>query len=195
MARMTTLDSDSLLKHGVTMIALGTAVSALGSLMARPIHEQLGYVLAAMLLGAGLLYALRTQGLRGMRELPRRLITAYIAIGLLMVCYMAASAIQGGSLEMRLVGLLAGLLALFWASRYLALATTLQALSPQAIGMCAVAAANSAFGVILATRTEPNRLGVVSMAGCYVILLGLQVYMTAVLLHREVMRERAVERS
>lgn len=193
MPRTTRLDSDSLLKHGVLMIALGTAVSGLGSLMAKPIHEQLGYVLAAMLLAAGLLFALRTQGLWGMRGLPRRVITAYIAIGLLMVCYMAFSAIQEGSLEMPLVGLLAGLLALCWASRYLTLASSFQTYSPQAIGLCAVAAANSAFGVILATRTGLNKLGVVTMSGCYVIVLGLQVYMTAVLLHREVMRERAVE--
>jgi hypothetical protein len=194
MASTARLESDSLLKHGVLMIVLGTAICGLGSLMVRPIHEQLGYVGAAMLLSAELLISLLTMGLRGIGRLPRRVTTAYIAIGLLMVCYVAISAVQGGSFEMPLVGLLGGLVALYWASRYIALASSFPAYSPQAIGLCALAAANSSFGVILATRTGLGKMGVVTMAGCYLILLGVQIYLTAVVLHREGFRERAFER-
>lgn len=190
----TRLDSDSLLKHGVLMIALGTATCALGSVMARPAHQQLGYVVAAMLLGAGLLFALLRLEFRGTRALPRRVTAAYIATGLLMVCYVAYSTVQGGLLDTPLVGLLAGLIGLYWSSRYMALASTFKALSPQAIGLCALAAANSSMGVILATRTGLSKLGVVTMAGCYVILLGVQVYLAAVVLYREVMRENVLER-
>ena len=194
MLRTTRPGSDSLLKHGVLMIALGTAVCGLGSLMAKPIHQQLGYVLAAIFLGAGLLFALLVPGHRVMRGLPRLVTAAYVAIGLLMVCYVAFSAIQGGSLEMPVVGLLAGLLALYWASRYITLACSFQAYSPQAIGLSALAAANSSFGVILATRIGLSKLGIVTLAGCYIIILGVQIYLTAVALHREVMREGTIER-
>jgi hypothetical protein len=194
MPRTTKFDTDSLLKHGVLMIALGTVVSALGSVMAAPIHEQLGFVLAAMLLGAGLLVALLTMGFRGMRALPRPVTAAYMAAGLLMVCYAAYSAIQGESLEIPLVGLLAGLIGLHWASSFLALASTYKGFSPQAIGLCALAAANSSLGVILATRIGISKLGAVTMAGCYVIFLGVQVYLAAVVLYREVMREGVFER-
>jgi len=176
------------------MIALGTSVCALGSLMVRPAHEQLGYVFAAMILGAGLLTALLSPGIRGMRILSRGVTAAFIAIGLLMVCYATFSTIQGGSQEMPLVGLLACLLGLYWASRYIAFASAFSARSPQAIGLCALAAANSSLGVILATRTGVSKLGVVTMAGCYVIVLGVQVYLAAVVLYREFMRESMLGR-
>ena len=83
MKRLANVESDSLLKHGVVMIVLGTAVCALGSLMAKPIHEELGYVVAGTAIGAYLLIALLSSGLRA----SRRIATAYIAVGSVMVCY------------------------------------------------------------------------------------------------------------
>jgi len=194
MPRPARLDPDSLLKHGILMIALGTAVCALGSVMAKPIREQTGYFSAALLLSAGLVAATLTPGLRGIQALPRRLAVAYVAVGLLMVCYVAGSAFRAGLLEMSLVGLLAAFLAAYWASRYITLASTFQPYSAKAIGLCALAAANSSLGIVLATQTGLSRLGIVTMAGCYVIALGVQTYLTAVLLHRELMREAAFDR-
>ena len=190
----TMLDSDSLLEHGVLMIGVGALVCASGSMMAAPVYEQLGYILAATFLGAGLLVSFLTMGFREMRALPRPVAAAYIAIGMLMVCYGIYSAMQGGSPQIPLVGLLAGLIGLNWVSRCIALASTFKAFSSQAIGRYALAAANSSLGVILATRIGTTRLGAVMMAGCYVILVGVQVYLAAVVLYREVMRENAVER-
>ena len=162
--------------------------------MARPVREHAGYLIAALLLSAGLMAAILTPRLRAVRRLSRRVAAAYVAVGLLMVCYVAISTFQAGSLETTLVGLLAALLALYWASRFITLASTFPPRSPQAIGLCALAAANSSFGVILATRTGLSRLGIVTMAGCYVILLGVQVYLSAIVLYREVMHESVFER-
>lgn len=190
MRRSVQLDTNCLLKHGILMIALGTGVCALGSIMARPIREHAGYLFAAILLVVGLAAALLTPGLRTVgAPIPRRVTAAYIAVGLLMACYVAISAFQAGSLEMPLVGLLAAFLALFWASRFITLASTFHPYSPQAIGLCTLAAANSSLGVVLATRTGLSRMGIVTMTGCYVILLGVQVYLSAVVLYREVMHK------
>ena len=194
MLRPTKRESDSLLKNGVLMIVLGTAVSALATLMAKPTNEHLGYVSAAMFLSLGLLIALVTQGLRNFGALPRPVTVAYVAIGVLIACYVLFSGIQRGSLEMPLVGVIAGVLSLYWASRYITLASGFRAHSPQAIGLCALAAANSSFGVSLATETRLSKLGIVALAGYDVILLGVQVYLIALFLHRSVMRERAFER-
>ncbi len=187
--------SDSLLKHGALMIVLGTGVCALGSLMAKPVHEQVGYVSAAVFLTAGLVIALLSPGLRSLSALPRLLANTYAAIASLMVCYLAVQGYRVGSFELPMVGLITALLALCWGFRYISLACTFPSYSPQAYGLCALAAADSSFGVILASRTGLGKLGIVTMAGCYVIALGIQVYLTAVLLHRGVARARAFERS
>src|SRR5437660_12578393 len=169
------------------MIALGTAVCATGSLMARPIRAPLGYIVAAALIGVCLLMSYVCFGVRHKRAMPWRVIAAYIAVGSLMVCYTVFSAIYWGWLEAPVVGLFAGLLALLWAGWFVALAFTFPPASPQAIGLCALAAANSSFGFILASRTGLTRLTAVTAAGCYTILLGVEIYLTAVMLHREVM--------
>jgi len=156
--------------------------------MAKPIHQDLGYIIAALIIGGYLLIALLSAGLRP----PRRIATAYIGVGLIMVSYALVSAIQSKPLE--LVGLLAGLLSLFWGAWYLSIAFTFLPTSPQAVGLCALAAANSSLGVILGTRTEVSKLSTVTVCGCYTILLGIQIYLTAAMLHRELMREKVPDR-
>jgi len=176
------------------MITLGTAVCALGSAMAKPIHQELGYVVAATAIGGYLLIALLSAGLREKQAFSRRITTGYIAAGSMMVCYTIFMAIQSNSFEMPVVSLLAGLLGLFWGSWYLTIAFTFPPASPQAVGLCALAAANSSFGVILGTRAELSKLTTVTVSGCFAILLGIQIYLTAVMFHHELMREKVFDR-
>lgn len=186
--------SDSLLKHSVLMIASGTAVCATGSLMAKPVRMELGYSVAGAFIAACLLIALASFGIRHKKAIPVGVLAAYIAMGALMVSYTAFSAIYLGWPETSVVGLFAGLLAMLWAAWFVTVAFNFPPRSPQGIGLCALAAANSSFGLILCTRTGLTRFSVVTAAGCYTILLGVQVYMAAVLLHRELARERAFDR-
>ena len=194
MQRSTQPSSDCLLTHGGLMIALGTAVCATGSLMAMPIHAALGYLIAAALIGVCLVMSFLCFGARYKQAMPSRVIAAYITVGSSMVCYTTFSIIYWGWLETPVVGLFAGLLGLLWAGWFMSLAFTFPPASTQAIGLCALAAANSSFGFILASRTGFTRLTAVTAAGCYTILLGVEVYLTAVMLHRQVMRERALDR-
>lgn len=184
-------DSESLLKHGVIMICAGTAVCALGSLMARPADQQTGYILAALLIAGCLLIALLSPRFRDKRALSRPMTVAYIAVGSAMVCYIAISILQSDSRAIPAVGILTGLLGLFWSAWFMTLAFEFLPRTPQAAGLCALAAANSLFSFVLGTRTEQGNVGTVALSGCYVIVLGIQIYLTAVMLHREVVRAKA----
>lgn len=179
-----------LLKHGILMICLGTAVCALGSLMGKPIRAQLGYIIAGTVIAACLLVVLITLGRRETQAFPQRMATAFVAVGFLMVCSMLFSIIQSGSFDIPIVGVLACLLGLFWSSWYVSLAFKFPPSSPQAVGLCSLAAANSSFGVILATRTSYGKLSIVIASGCYIIVVGVQIYLTAALLYWELMRAK-----
>jgi hypothetical protein len=183
-----------LTKHGVLMIALGTLVCALGSFMARPVREQAGYILAAVLTGACLLIAFRSLGILKTRTMPQGLMRIYLAGGILSIaCCMTFWLVQPGGLDIRVLGMLAALLGLFWGSCYMRLAFQFSANSIQSGAFSILAATTFSLGIIMATRSGLSKLGVVTADGCYMILLGVQVYLTAVFLHRQVARIQALE--
>lgn len=184
-----------LTKHGVLMIALGTLVCALGSLMARPVREQSGYILAAILTAASLLIAFRSLGILRTRTMPQAQIRIYLAGGILSIaCCMIFWVIQPQNFDIRLLGMLAALLGLFWASCYMRLAFHYSANPIQSASFSILAATTSSLGIILATRSDLSKLGAVTADGCYMILLGVQVYLTAAFLHREGVRAQALSR-
>ena len=195
MTQLITADSNSLSKHGAGMIILGTTVCALGSLMSKPTHEALGYVLAAALTALCLLITLLSLGPRKQWVPQRRLLPVYLVGGAsLIACCMISWLIQPGIIDIRMVGVLAGLLGLVWGYWYMKLAFRLQSNSLQARTMSVLAAAISSLGIMLATRTDLSKLTAVTSVGGYIILLGVQVYLTAAFLHRELLRERALQR-
>jgi drug/metabolite transporter (DMT)-like permease len=110
-----------------------------------------------------------------------------------MVCYAIFIAIQSNSLDVPVVSLLAGLLGLFWGCWYLRIAFIFHPTSPQAIGLCALAAVNSSFGMIIGTQTGLSKLASVTVSGCYTILLGVQIYITGVMFHREPTHEKVLD--
>lgn len=178
------------------MIVMGTTVCAIGSLMAKPTREELGYVLAAALIAMCLLITLLSLGSRTQWVPQRRLLPTYLVGGAsLIVCCIISWLIQPGLLDIRVIGILAGLLGLAWGSWHMKLAFHFQSNSFQACTISVLAAATSSFGILLATRAGSSKLTAVISVGCYMIVLGVQVYLTAAFLHREVARERALERS
>jgi hypothetical protein len=175
-----------LTKHGVLMIALGTLVCGLGSFMARPVREQVGYILAAVLTAICLLIAFRSLGILKTRSLSQGLIRIYLAGGVLSIaCCVIFWLVQPGFLDIRVLGILAALLGLFWASCYMRLAFHFSANSIQSGMFSILAATTTSLGIILATRSGLTKLAVVTADGCYMILLGVQVYLTAAFLHRQ----------
>ena len=184
-----------LTKHGVLMIALGTLVCALGSFMARPVREQMGYILAAGLTAACLLIAFRSLGIMRTRTMPQGLGRIYLAGGALsIVCCIVFWLVQPGGLDIRLLGILAALLGLFWASCYMRLAFQFSANAIQSGMFSILAATTCSLGIILAARSGLSKLDVVTADGCYMILLGIQVYLTAAFLHREFERVQTSDR-
>jgi hypothetical protein len=197
MPRTEQLDSDSLLRHGITMICAGTIVCALGSLMVKPAYEQTGYLITSLVIAACLLVALLSPRLAAKQGLSRSrsIAITYIAVSSMMVCYVAVSTLQAGSRELPAVSTLAGLLGLFWAAWFMTLAFKFHPRSPQAFGLCALAAGNSSFALMLGLRIEPGKIGNVVLAGCYVIILGVQIYSAAAMLHRQLILKGAFNHS
>jgi hypothetical protein len=185
--------SPSLAKHGVLMIGFGTGLCALGSLMAKPANEQLGYVLAAALTVLCLLISI-SLGLRGNETMPQRLTVAYLMAGASSIaCCLILWLIQSAAVDLRILGILAGILGLLWGSWYLRLAFHFQSNSIKAFILCSLAATTSSFGIIIATRSGLSKLAIVTLVGCYMIVLGVQVYLTAAFLHLEYARARVLE--
>lgn len=187
--------SVSLTKNGILMIGLGTTICALGSLMAKPANEQLGYVLAEVLAALCLLLVGVTVGIRENPMLPQRPSTVYLAAGASsIVCCLIFWRIQSASADLRLLGILAGLHGLFWGAWYLRLAFHFQSNSIRQITLAATAATTSSLGIILATRPGLGELDSVTAVGCYMILLGMQLYLTSAFLYREYAKATVLSR-
>ena len=189
------IGSPSLTKHGVLMIGFGTALCALGTLMAKPINEQSGYVLAATLTVLCLLITCISLGIRENKTAPQqRLVATYLIVGAATIaCSLLFWLIQSASVDVRVLGILAGILGLFWGSWYMRIAFQFQSSSIKAFILCGLAATTSSFGIIIATRSGLSKLATVTLVGCYMIILGVQIYLTAAFLHLEYARARAVE--
>ena len=178
--------SVSLTKNGVLLIGLGTAMCALGSFMAKPTHEQLGYVLAEVLATLCLLIVGFSAGIPENPMPPRRPGTVYLAAGASsLLCCLIFWLIQSASIDLRLLGILAGLHGLFWGTWYMRLAFQFQSNSIKQLTLAALAATTSSLGIILATRPGLSKLGSVTTVGCYMIILGLQLYLTSAFLYRD----------
>lgn len=181
--------SKSLTKNGVLMIGLGTALCALGSLMARPMNEQLGYLLAEALTALCLLLVCVSVGTRENQAQSQRLSTVYLAAGAASIaCCLVFWLVQSASVDLRLLGILAGLHGLVWGGWYLKLAFQFQPNSIKQLMVVATAATTSSLGIILATRPGLSKLGSVTVVGCYMIVLGMQLYLTSAFLYREYAR-------
>jgi hypothetical protein len=196
MATALALQSKFLTRNGVLMIGLGTALCALGSLMAKPINERLGYLLAELLTALCLVLVCVTAGIRENHALPQRLGAIYLAAGAAsIVCCLALWLVQSASVDLRLLGILAGLHGLVWGAWYLRLAFQFQANSVKQLMLVAAAATTSSLGIILATRPGLSKLASVTTVGCYMIVLGMQLYLTSAFLYREYARATADSRN
>jgi uncharacterized membrane protein HdeD (DUF308 family) len=181
--------SKSLTKNGVLMIGLGTALCALGSLMAKPMNEQAGYLLAEVFTALCLVLVCVSAGIREDNARPQRVSAVHLAAGAAsFVCCLGLWLVQSASADLRLLGMLAGLHGLVWGAWYLRLAFQFQPNSIKQIMLVATAATTSSLGIILATRPGLSKLGSVTAVGCYMIILGLQLYLTSAFLYREYAR-------
>jgi predicted secreted protein len=195
MVKMLRTGSRTSTKHGVLMIAFGTALCALGSVMVRPMREQTGYVVAAVLTALCLLTAWFSLGIRPNAPATRRQSRVYLMGGAAsIVCSLLFWLVQSASIDLRVVGVLAGLVGLLWASWYMRLAYQFQSSSIKAAVLCGLAATTSSIGIIVATRSGLSKLSSVTTVGCYLIILGAQIYLTAVFLHREHARAVIIDR-
>jgi len=165
----------------------------IGSIMTNPIYEQLGYAVSEVFTVFSLLisgaFALVMRSNRGFSG---RLWTYGIALAVSILCWLIFWLQQpfGGS-DRGLLNLVA-LHGLFWGTRCVALATRSEAISGKSLLFALIGAAACSTGIFLATRSEMSKLMAVTIAGCYMLCLGLQLFFVSFLLHRELATGRVI---
>jgi hypothetical protein len=175
---------------GGLMIGLGMALGVLGTLMANPSREQIGYASATILTALGLLIALFVLGISESRTRSRQSASGYLlAGGVSIVCCLIYWRVQSALVDLRLLAVMAALHGLFWGAWYLRLAFQFRANFKRALVLCTVGAATSSFGIVLGTISGLTRFSCVSVVGCFMIGLGIEIFVTAAFLHREYARE------
>src|ERR1019366_9025191 len=144
MANTWKVTSHALTWQGVLMLCLGMTLSALGSVMANPIHTESGYALAAALTALCLLIAGVYLAVTETRARLRRSAAIYLLVGVPpIVCWMIFWLIQSASSDIRLLVMIAGMHGLFWGLWYLRLAFRFQSHSVKAVLLCILGATTS----------------------------------------------------
>lgn len=168
------------------MLCLGIALSLLGSLMADPLHDALGYTMAVVLTALCLLMAGVYLGVLANRPHQCRPVAFYLLAGALSIaCWLIFWLIQSAHLDIRLLILLAGLHGLFWGLWYVRLAFHFQAYARKAVVLSVLAATTSSIGIILATQSQLSKLSAVTAVACYMTFIGIQILLTTLYLYRE----------
>ena len=175
-----------LMGHGVLMLCLGIALCFLGSLMADPSFDALGYTIAVVLTALCLLISGVYLGVLENRAGHRRPVGIYLLAGALSIaCWLIFWLIQSVPTDLRLLVLLAGLHGLFWGLWYVRLALHFQAYARKAVLLSVLAATTSSLGIILATQSQLSKLSAVTAVACYTMFIGIQILLTTMYLYRE----------
>lgn len=175
-----------LMGPGVLMLCLGMALFSLGSLMANPMLDKLGYTMTVVLTALCLLIAGVYLWVLENRARHRHPVPIYLLVGAFsIVCWLIFWLIQSAPLDIRLLVLLAGLHGLFWGLWYVRLALHFQAYAKKAVVLSVLAATTSSMGIILATQSELTQLSAVTVVACYMTFIGIQILLTTVYLYRE----------
>ena len=191
MANTWKVGSHWLAGHGVLMLCLGMTLSALGSIMANPMHAELGYTLSTALTALCLLVAGVYFGVQEAKAYLGRSGAKYVLLAAsLIVCWLMFWLIQSASLDIRLLAFLAGLHGLLWGVWNLRLAKRFQAYPGKAAVLCVLAGTTSAVGIILATWSSLSEISAVTAVACYMTFIGIQILVTTALLHRRLEAER-----
>ena len=185
----------SLLLHGVLMIAVGTSACALASTMTKPDCQKIGYLLASSLIAGYLLVIAVYLGLRKLPPVPRTVAMPHMAAVVGLTCFAVYSTLASGPADIHIVWLLAAFIGLFWAAWDVTLAVRFSSRRLQGLGFASIAAANSALSVMLVTGPSSNPVSAVSASGAFLIVVGVQVYISSALLHRELRHDSSPQMS
>ncbi|KAA6456270.1 hypothetical protein DYQ86_26095 [Acidobacteria bacterium AB60] len=185
--------SPSLIAYGVLTVVLGMLLSVCGTVMTKPITEELGYLLAEVFTGFCLLVASVFAGMMRARGESTRNIAIYLgawtaSVVLWFVCWL----LQPARDESPLLLSLTGLHGLFWGLWCVGLALQFRALKARAAMLCLFGGSMCSAGILLATRTGISRLAAVTAAACFMLLLGTQILFTAIVLHREFAKKKVL---
>lgn len=176
----------SLIAYGTLTVLLSMALFVIGSIMTNPLYEELGYLMSevftllCLLLASG--YTFLTMSDRGS---PHQSQTFGLALFASVLCWLVLWIQQPLSDSDRVLLSLVALHGLFWGARCVAISQQSGALSPRSITCLLIGAAACSAGIILATQSAITKLVAVTTAGCYMLCLGLQLFVVSLLLNRQ----------
>lgn len=187
--------SPSLIAYGVLTLCLGMLLSAIGTFMTNPMREELGYLLCEVFTGLCLVIAGTFLGVMRARAQTTRNVAIYLlAWTASIICWFVCWILQPSTDDFLLLLSLAGLHGLFWGLWCVGLAVEFRSHKARAAVLCLFGGITCSLGIILATRSEINKLDAVTAAACFMLFLGTQTLFTAVLLHRQFEKQRALVR-
>ena len=193
MSNLSKAGSPSLIAYGVLTVCLGMILSVCGTFMSNPMRDELGYLLAEVFTGFCLLIASVFLGvMRAQTESTRNVATYLLAWTASTVCWFVCWLFQPSTEDFPLLLSLTGLHGLFWGLWCVGLALDFRSLKARALVLCAFGGTTCSLGIILATRSGISRLGAVTAAACYMLFLGTQTLLTAVLLHRQFEKKKVL---
>ncbi len=179
----------SLTPFGAMAICIGMALSLVGTLMADPENEAVGYISAevltgvCLLIGGALLVATYTR-LGSSRTKAIHLVALTASIAAWFVCWLLRS--TSGDLPLLLS--LAGLHGLIWGLWCIGLALYSGSSSLKASLFCMLGSSTCSIGIILATHAGVSKTEAVTASACYMAFLGAQALLVSLLLLRNSMR-------
>lgn len=187
MSAVPIIRNPSLVAYGVLSVLLSMALFVTGSIMTSPVNEQLGYLVSEVFTLLCLLISFAFMLIMGSnRGLRRQYQTYGFALSFSILCWLVFLIQQPfGDSDHVLLSIVA-LHGIFWGTRCVALAMHPIVLSKQSMLLALIGAAACSSGIFLATRLEVTKLAAVTIAACYMLFLGLQLFFVSFLLHREV---------
>jgi hypothetical protein len=172
--------------HGALMLGVGLAACTLASLMVSPGFVQATYRIAVVLFASCLLITGFYFGKTVYGERPHLPIANYLITGLLsIVSWSILWLLRSAPVDLRFLSILAGMQGVLWGMWYVRLAFYLRNLPRKAALLCILAGTDSFLGMVLSTQSEHSQLSAVSTVAYYSMFIGIQIFLAAIYLYRE----------
>jgi hypothetical protein len=167
----------SLIAYGVLSVVLGMALFAIGSVMTDPTYEQVGYLVSEVFtLLCLLISAVFTFMMRSNKTCPRGFTVYGLALAVSVLCWLGLWIRQPFNDSDRILLSLVALHGLLWGARCVTMSAQSELSSGRSIALVLAGATACAAGIMLATQSGTTRLAAVTAAACYMLCLGLQLF-------------------
>jgi hypothetical protein len=183
MSNVAVVRNPSLVAYGALSVLLSMALFVIGTIVTNPVYEEPGYLVAEVLTFLCLLLSgVFTFLMRSERTSRSRSHAYGLALTVSILCWFVIWIQHPVSNADRVLMNLVALHGLFWASRCVVLARQSDALTAKSLLITVIGATACSTGIFLATRSGMTKLEAITAAACYMLCLGLQLFLVSLLI-------------